>query len=610
MATKPVDKGFSVNRFDGNGSETVWEFSFEGSYINREYVKAYTYNPQTRVETPVVFEWINDFSIRVVPAVPAGMELVVFRDTPKDTLLVDFRAGALRTPENLHKDFTQALNVATEAMDEANSMTAAADYAVDTAELALSVANMASSSAATAVVIAEGAESTAVAAEGAAAQAVSTANTARNIAEGIDAQVKDAVSKATSAVSTANSAQSTANAATTTANTAKATAEGIDAKATAAVSTANTAKSTADTAKSTADAVDAKATAAQNSAALAAAQAQTAANDAAAAAAAVAGKADKAYADAIKSTADQAKAAAATAQTTADQAKTAATAAQSTANQAKATADAAMPKSGGTLTGTLTAPRLISPTVNSTDDLLMFGGQQPADSGYATDKGAGLVLRAATYATGPRRAELTAATFSFNGYDLGRWAAIDPASKVDSSRAVVTTGLSFTDSYHSIVKGDPTGNSWAASSPPAATPADRTAFIEYGARWSFHQNIGTGPCTGAICEISYDGVNAADFHASSDARLKENISEKVLPLEAITPIHPVEWDWKDGTGHSSGAIAQEIQTILPELVHEGDDGMLSLSEGKAALVIALSLAQHLKAANERIAYLERALYGR
>ena len=70
-------------------------------------------------------------------------------------------------------------------------------------------------------------------------------------------------------------------------------------------------------------------------------------------------------------------------------------------------------------------------------------------------------------------------------------------------------------------------------------------------------------------------LTATDFVASSDANKKKNVV--TAPLGFIDELRGVEFEWKDGGGMSSGVIAQEVQEVLPHLVHEDVGGSLSVS---------------------------------
>lgn len=95
-------------------------------------------------------------------------------------------------------------------------------------------------------------------------------------------------------------------------------------------------------------------------------------------------------------------------------------------------------------------------------------------------------------------------------------------------------------------------------------------------------------------QINANGANAAAFGSFSDRRLKENIEDLPSQLSNITSLRPVEFDYIAG-GHQIGFIAQEMQEVYPDVVGEGDDGMLTItgwSKTEAKLVKAI---QELKA---------------
>jgi len=55
----------------------------------------------------------------------------------------------------------------------------------------------------------------------------------------------------------------------------------------------------------------------------------------------------------------------------------------------------------------------------------------------------------------------------------------------------------------------------------------------------------------------------------SDVSLKENIRDLDRGLEAILALQPRRFDWKNGDGNDiMGFVAQEVETVLPELVHD------------------------------------------
>ena len=82
-----------------------------------------------------------------------------------------------------------------------------------------------------------------------------------------------------------------------------------------------------------------------------------------------------------------------------------------------------------------------------------------------------------------------------------------------------------------------------------------------------------------IFGINPDGCRASTdiiAYATSDERLKDNITLIEKPLEKLSKINGYMFDWNDKqtsyTGHDIGVIAQEIELVLPEVVTTRDNG--------------------------------------
>ena len=63
-------------------------------------------------------------------------------------------------------------------------------------------------------------------------------------------------------------------------------------------------------------------------------------------------------------------------------------------------------------------------------------------------------------------------------------------------------------------------------------------------------------------------VQATNVIAVSDGTLKTNISPLNDPLATINKLHGVQYDWKDpnNNDHEIGLIAQDVETVVPEVV--------------------------------------------
>jgi len=89
--------------------------------------------------------------------------------------------------------------------------------------------------------------------------------------------------------------------------------------------------------------------------------------------------------------------------------------------------------------------------------------------------------------------------------------------------------------------------------------------------------------------------------AYSDERLKENWTN--LPVDFIEKLSQVKagtYSRKDTGERQAGSSAQDWNKLLPEVVCENSDGILSLSYGNAALVSCIELAKEIVKLREEI----------
>ena len=114
---------------------------------------------------------------------------------------------------------------------------------------------------------------------------------------------------------------------------------------------------------------------------------------------------------------------------------------------------------------------------------------------------------------------------------------------------------------------------------------------------TFILSLGVGTAaSGTIGEIR--ASNEITAYYSSDIRLKENISVISNPIEKIKQIRGVEFDWKedyiDNRGgedgyfvrkNDVGVIAQEIESILPQLVGTRSDGYKAVKYEKITALL-------------------------
>jgi len=93
---------------------------------------------------------------------------------------------------------------------------------------------------------------------------------------------------------------------------------------------------------------------------------------------------------------------------------------------------------------------------------------------------------------------------------------------------------------------------------------------------------------------SYTGDFTAtgDVTAYSDERLKRNIETINKPIDIVNALRGVKFE-KDGR-HSTGVIAQEVEKVLPEVVHTDADGMKSVAYGNVVGVLIEAIKEQQK----------------
>lgn len=105
-------------------------------------------------------------------------------------------------------------------------------------------------------------------------------------------------------------------------------------------------------------------------------------------------------------------------------------------------------------------------------------------------------------------------------------------------------------------------------------------------------------------QINANGASQAAFGTFSDSRLKENIVSLPSQLANILSLRPVEFDYKDGSGHQIGFVAQEMQGVYSDTVSE-QNGFLTVtgwSKTEARLVSAIKeLAAKVQALEAKLA---------
>ena len=118
---------------------------------------------------------------------------------------------------------------------------------------------------------------------------------------------------------------------------------------------------------------------------------------------------------------------------------------------------------------------------------------------------------------------------------------------------------------------------------------DDTSGSSPGVFMKLQQSTGTLTVTGDL--VAYG--------SPSDKKLKENIKPIESALDKVTKLQGVTFDWKESDSildikEDIGFIAQDVQKVVPELVRENKDGMLSMRHQGIAPIL-LEAIKELKA---------------
>ena len=127
----------------------------------------------------------------------------------------------------------------------------------------------------------------------------------------------------------------------------------------------------------------------------------------------------------------------------------------------------------------------------------------------------------------------------------------------------------------------------------------------------FYGNVNVRPLAGAGNRAVYSDASGVLTNSSSDARLKKNVvplSDRIDLLAALSSLRGVEFAWDTsveraaalGDRREIGMIAQEVESVLPQVVGAGAAGYLTLDYAKlTAFLIEVAKAQQAQIANQQ-----------
>lgn len=72
-------------------------------------------------------------------------------------------------------------------------------------------------------------------------------------------------------------------------------------------------------------------------------------------------------------------------------------------------------------------------------------------------------------------------------------------------------------------------------------------------------------------------ITGSDINSTSDVNLKKDIKVIENPIEKISQINGVSFNWTDTEQSSAGVIAQDVEKVMPEIIRDNSTGYKSLN---------------------------------
>jgi hypothetical protein len=154
------------------------------------------------------------------------------------------------------------------------------------------------------------------------------------------------------------------------------------------------------------------------------------------------------------------------------------------------------------------------------------------------------------------------------------------AMTLDASGNLLVGATATSAGARLYVRGSGSSNAAARFYNPDLTDSNFTLYVDKPSTTTTTSQVFIGFTVNAqgtgSGQINANGASQAAFGSFSDARLKENIVDLTPQLSNLMALRPVEFDYKDGSGHQTGFVAQEMQQVYSDAVGE-QNGFLTVS---------------------------------
>ena len=205
-------------------------------------------------------------------------------------------------------------------------------------------------------------------------------------------------------------------------------------------------------------------------------------------------------------------------------------------------------------------------------DGLTGGGDITASRTLAISGGTGITVSADSIAVTPS---------DIRGlFSAGSGISIDADGKISN-----TGSLGDPDTSDFVTKADTQTIGGAKTFTAALVPSGGIAMADADVSYT-GALVFAGPGGVNITFGSSGGIVASgDITAFSDGRLKENIEPIQGALDKVNILSGITFNSRGQKKRQAGLIAQDLQKVLPEVVHENENGMLSVAYGNTVSLL-------------------------
>ena len=201
--------------------------------------------------------------------------------------------------------------------------------------------------------------------------------------------------------------------------------------------------------------------------------------------------------------------------------------------------------------------------VNNTNPDVAWTGTYPTLMGWNGANTYGVRVDSARYAD---NLSGQAGSYYLNASNLASGTV--PTARLGSGTANSTTYLRGDQTWATISGGATLSNDTSTNATWYPTLSSATSGT-YSTAYVSNTKLTFNPSTGTL--------SATVFTSLSDVTQKKNIQKISNSTDLIKQINGVRFDWKDNDESSAGVIAQEVEEIMPEIVHTNDDGIKSVN---------------------------------